>query len=234
MKRANGLLTLDGMQQTGRSVLGAGCADGMLGVALESYGHHAVLLDYQDWRNPRARNLTSLTADMCSGLPLRNGRFDSVCSYNVFEHVRLPTIAFQELLWCCAAGGLLHLDFGPLFASPWGLHAYRTLRMPYPQSPFSPCFLEKTLKLPGIHDLGEDRDSLQPMNCWRPAQFRQLWSQPSCSTVCFTMLTDNSHLDLVLEFPEVFRGRDFSIEDLTTEAIVVTLKRAPPVTALVQ
>lgn len=226
--RAAGLLGLSArMSDPGAKVLEAGCGDGMTAYLLGSFGHEVTLADTEDWRDGRARTLPFLGGDLAAHAGLvREGHFDLVCSYNSFEHFSNPTAVLRQLVSACRPGGLLYLEFGPLYCGPWGLHAYRTLRMPYPQFLFSPEFTDRKLQELGIEDLGRKRTSLQPVNRWRVGQFRDLWNGSGCQLLgCDVAWADTSHLQMIEEFPGAFRGRELTLEDLLAQSLTVLLRK---------
>lgn len=224
VRRALALLDTMPCCEPGQCVLEAGCGDGMTGHALAGYGHDVHLTDQQDWRDPRAGSLPFTTADLCAGLPFAADVFDIIVSYNTFEHVPDPAAALAELVRVCRPGGVLYLEFGPLYAGPWGMHAYETLRMPFPQFLFSPEFLHARLKEVGIFDLGRPRAELQHLNQWRLHQFDTLWSAAPC-TVDARPFPAQNHVHLVRQFPHAFQGRQLTYADVTTQGIAVTLRK---------
>lgn len=213
------------LRQPGLTVLEAGCGDGMTGYMLASYGHCVALNDIEDWRDTRANDIHFLSSDLCDELPLNSGSFDLVYSYNTFEHLDDPGAALSELVRVCKSSCFIYIEFGPLYASPWGLHAHRTFRMPYPQFLFSKSFFEDKIKKLGIYDLGKKASTLQPMNQWRVSQFRRLWQESGCTVLSSLVLTDHSHLGLIEKFPKAFTGRGLTLEDVTTQALYVTLMK---------
>ena len=101
-----------------------------------------------------------------------------------------------------------------------------TLHMPYPQFLFSAEFIDRQLERLGIEDLGGKRTSLQPLNRWRLSQFRDLWTRSGCEVMrCDVAWVDASHLRVVTEFPEAFRGRGLAVEDLLAQSITVLLRK---------
>ncbi len=225
VERADRLLTSGALDHEQAHVLEVGCGDAMVGAALASYGHSVTLADFSDWRDPRAKALPFVAADLCSSLPLAESSYDLVISFNTFEHLLRPDAALKELIRVCKTGGTIHLDFGPLYASAWGLHAYRTLYMPYSQFLFSDAFIKAKLRQLGIRDLGIERTELQPLNRWRLAQFDQLWQNSEGTILSREVMLESAHLSLVQEFPEAFSGLRLKFEDLTVSNIRVAMQK---------
>jgi len=219
------LESTESLRSPGARILEAGCGDGMTGAVLAHFGHQVTLLDMEDWRDARARGLPFTSASLCSPPQLAPESFDFICSFNTFEHIPNPKSALDELLRLCRPGGRIYLHFGPLYWSPWGLHAYRSLRMPYPQILFSMQFIEEKLKQIGISDLGRKRESLQPLNGLRFSEYQQIWRQSGCRIVVDDTFKVRDHLNLVFQFPLAFRGRQLSVDDLATQAIRILLEK---------
>lgn len=219
------LSRVDRLSEPGRSILDVACGDGMLGRLFETYGHAVELVDLEDWRDKRAGKLSFRAANISEGLPYENNSFDLVCSFNAFEHFPDPAIAFSEMIRTCKPGGSIFLQFGPLYAGPWGLHAYRTLRMPYPQFLFSAGYIQVKLQELGISDLGKHRTELQYTNQWYLRQFEQLWQDRRCEIVYKYNHQKTDYLDVIREYPACFRGRNLLYEDVATHCIVIQLRR---------
>jgi SAM-dependent methyltransferase len=213
------------LQKTGLSMLDAGCGDGMTGLAFASYGYKVELIDFEDWRDPRAKSIPFKNSSLSHELPYDSNSFDLVCSFNTFEHLERPKNSFEELLRVCKHGGIIYLAFGPLYNSPWGLHVYRTLYMPYPQFLFSKNFLEKKLKVLGILDLGRKRNSIQPLNKWKDSDFMELWKSSKVTVLNMSALSDFSHLAFILKYNKAFSGRKLTLKNVTTQALYATLMK---------
>lgn len=224
-ERATSVLHLPGLDTPGLKGLDLGAGDGMLGVLLEAFGHHMTLTDSEDWRVSAAGRLSMVAADCCKHLPLSDNTFDFVVSFNAFEHFPDPLRAMEEVLRVTRSGGLMHFHFGPLYYGPWGLHAYRTLRMPYAQYLFSESFIRHKLEELGIWDLGKKRHELQTLNKWTPDQFEALWMRPEIDVIVCHWHVNEGYLDLVLQYPECFRGRGLTLEDLVRDGVLVTMRR---------
>jgi SAM-dependent methyltransferase len=213
------------METPGRRVLEVGAGDGMLGAALTTFGHEVTLVDQEDWRDERARSISLKLADCSKKLPFGDASFDLVCSYNSFEHFPDPTVALSEMVRVVRPGGWIYTEFAPLYTGPWGLHAYRTLRMPYPQFLFSEQFVQRKLDELGIWDLGKKRTTLQYLNRWRVQQFEELWRRTDCQIVTRNLSTDESGLSLVIRFPESFRERGLTTEDIVAFGYSLAIRR---------
>lgn len=224
-KRVDSILSIPELRERGKAILEVATGDGMTGRLLSDFGHQVMLCDIEDWRDDRARDLGFEKCDVCETIPFGDASFDFVYSYNAFEHLANPSSAFCELERVCRPGGMILLSFGPLYCSPWGLHAYRALRMPYPQFLFSRSFVDDKISQLGIYDLGRMMYSLQPLNRWRISQFRELWRNGSCVVLRECINEDVSHLDLILRYPDAFRGRDLVVEDLVTQGVRVLLRK---------
>lgn len=225
VERSRDLIQLSDLREPGAKVLEAAAGDGMTGYMLSCYGHDVTLTDLEDWRDVRAKDTAFVGCNLCADLPLDSDSFDLIFSFNAFEHLEAPDITLSELVRVCKQGGLIHLSFNPLYASPWGLHAYRSLLMPYPQFLFSPSFIDRKLEELNIYDLGKQRTTLQPLNQWRVSQFGNLWETSNCSVVDLRHDTIFSFLDVVKQFPKAFGGLGLTLEDLTTSGIHITLKK---------
>lgn len=224
--RANHLLEKnENLRTQSLRVLDAACGDGMLGYALQSYGHNVQLVDFEDWRDSRAINIPFLCASLSRPLPFESNSLDFICSYNAFEHIDDPSACFKELLRICKPEGHIYLEFGPLYASPWGLHAYRTLRIPYSQFLFSEEFISEKLEKLGINDLGQKKTSLQPLNRWRVKQFCDLWSHPDCRIVWNDTLIDTKFLQIIKTYYKAFQGQFLAIEDVTTQTLFCLIQK---------
>jgi SAM-dependent methyltransferase len=223
-RRSVELMKIPELQKEGLSVLDLGCGDGMTAYCLGAYGYQPVLIDIDDWRDHRAKNIPFIRGDVCKGVPIKSEQFDLVVSFNTFEHLKDPREALRELARVCKDGGHLYVDFDPLYCSPLGLHAY-CFTFPYPQFLFSPKFLEEKVRKLGVYDLGRKNFSLQPTNQWRFAQYKELWSGFGLEVVSMENERDYRHLKIVEKFPEAFSGRQLAVDDLVITRIAVLLRK---------
>lgn len=207
-----------------KRILEVSCGDGWTGSLLALGGHQVALSDVKNWRHERCREVPFLEWDVCSGAPPQVAPFDLIVAYNATEHWSDPAAALQSLLALLNVGGQLLLDFGPLFNSPWGLHAW-SVRIPYPQFLFSKPFIERKVAELGVDDLGQHTSTLQPTNGWTLEQFRTLWK--ACGAEMVSNLEDHDfrYLALIEEFPSCFQGRGLNFYEITVNSIEVLLRR---------
>lgn len=225
MQRAQQIASIvPGFNSAQRS-LEVACGDGMVSLQLAILGVDATLTDLRDWRDERAMHLPFQACDLCTDSRLPGADYDLVFSYNAFEHFPDPASALQRMISVAKPGAYLLFEFGPLYAGPWGLHAYRMLPMPYPQFLFDETFWRKNILATGVRDLGQDLDDLQPLNRWTASKFDKLWLESNCEVVLSRKYITEEHIDLVLQYPEAFRGRGLTFEDLTTQGLLVLLRK---------
>lgn len=213
------------LRERGRHLLDAGCGDGMLSVQLAAYGHLVTLVDMEDWRDRQALHLHFVESKLEKVEGVSSESQDMVTSYNTFEHVEGPAKCLAELLRIVKPGGHLYFHFGPLYCSPIGLHAHKTLNMPYPQFLFSKEFLDAKLRELGINDLGRDQSALQPLNRWRLCQFEELFNSCDAELLLLRHCPSKDYTSIVLEYPECFRGRGLTLPDLRVQALKVLLRK---------
>lgn len=223
--RCKELLKLDSLRAPGRQVLEVACGDAMTSFLLNGFGHAVQLADCEDWRDERAQLLSFQVCDVCKELPFTSNRYDLVFSYNAFEHFSDPANALREMVRVCRPGGYLFFEFGPLYAGPWGLHAYRSLNMPYPQFLFSKSFILEKLSKVGIRDLGKERTELQYTNGWRYQNFQDLWREAGCEVVRAGAHREESYLRLISQYPFAFCGRGLTLDDVTIQSLYVNLRK---------
>jgi SAM-dependent methyltransferase len=213
------------LRENTRRVLEIGAGDGMVGKLLADYGHDVTLADFQDWRDPRAKHLPLLQGAIESGIDLPEASVDVVVSYNAFEHFEDPAACVRQLVRVVRPAGLMHFDFGPPFSAPFGMHCYRALPVPYCQFLFPESHVVEYIRSRGHDDLGKRMTELQPMNRWRLSQFDAAWTSSGCTVVSREIFHDRDFLHLVTRFPNSFRGRNLTVDDLTANRIRVTLRR---------
>lgn len=208
-------------------ILEVSCGDGLTGYLLAEAGHDVWLSDIENWRFKKARSLPFEQANICTDLGLsdEHGQFDIVIAYNATEHWEDPSLALRRLLQLCRPDGLIVMDFGPLFNSPWGLHAW-CFNFPYPQFLFSKAFIEDKVRSTGVTDLARNLENLQETNGWSVRQFRNLWHGLGCRVEHLFEDLDMRYLNMIEEFPDVFCSLDLTLDELTVNSIEIVLRRS--------
>jgi SAM-dependent methyltransferase len=204
------------------------CMDGMVSCMLQRMGKTTTATDigkYEsstgfDERAVRA-GVTCLEMD-ATRLQFQDESFDFVFSYNAFEHFSEPDKVLHECLRVVRTGGYIYHSFGPLYMSPWGLHGYRSLAIPYLQFLFPE---------PLIHDYCTARElnriDFTDVNGWSVEAFRKMWQQcPRRLKTCeYRENYDVEHLDLIREYPSCFKSKTAYFENLIVKSIEVLLQK---------
>ena len=66
---------------------------------------------------------------------------------------------------------------------------------------------------------------LQFTNRWRLSQYDRLWREASCEIVEVTRIIAQDYLGVIERFPDAFRGRSLTVDDVTTQGLRVVLKK---------
>lgn len=222
--RIQRLAALFPMLKSRKDILEVSCGDGLVGALIAHGEHRVTLTDVRDWRSEPARHLGFTSWDVCSSPVLEPEQFDLVVAYNATEHWEDPPTALRNLLSLCRKGGFVLLDFGPLFNSPWGLHAW-SLSFPYPQFLFSRQLIENRVREIGVSDLGVAGATMQPTNGWPISAFRELWSRCGAKVVSNAEDRDYRYLNFIEEFATCFKGRGLGFDDVTVNSIEIVLEK---------
>lgn len=221
--RAEEILRLPGASAA-RTFLEIGCWDGMVSCALQQGGKQAMAVDNRadgfDARASRA-GVRLLQADATS-LQLENDSFDVVFSYDTFEHVAEPERVLQEAARVTRKGGHVFLQFGPLFCSPFGQHAYRSIRVPYCHVLFAKQALQEFASEHGLAPI-----EFADVNEWSLGRFRGLWQKyaPQLCKVEYREIRDLAHLGLIREHPSCFKSKSALLDDFIVSSIHVVFQK---------
>lgn len=204
--------------------LEVGAADAMVSWCLAEQGAQATAIDLSDrlYRDRvRASGVELLVGD-ATALPFKDGRFDVAFSFNSFEHLADPGAALSEMLRVVRPGGAVHLDFGPLYFSPYGLHGYRTVSIPYASLLFRRHDLEAYQRERGLRPIPFD-----DLNRWPVTRFRELWRSVAdrAAIVRCHEIKQVAGLDLIERHPDCFATKAPTFDDLIVATIRITLRR---------
>jgi ubiquinone/menaquinone biosynthesis C-methylase UbiE len=148
--------------------------------------------------------------------------FDAVFSYDTFEHVGRPERMLEECIRVVRKGGVIYLNFGPLYMSPLGEHAYRSITIPYCQHLFPLSVLNAYA---GAHGL----TLIDPthVNQWRLQQYRALWRahEHEVEILRYREMEELSHLDLIRRFPSCFRAKSPSLDEFIVSGVRALFRR---------
>lgn len=194
------------------------CWDGMVPAALARHGWEAFGIDIRDegfdYRAARAgavlRRMDAHTLDFADDM------FDLIYSFDAFEHFRDPGAVLAEVIRVTRSGGLVFLEFGPLYNAPYGLHAYLSVPVPYCQ------FLFRPEQLDAFTDRHR-RDAIDFRQCngWSIAQFRALWARNRDRLVprwYFENYTSMG-LPLIAAYPTCFRSKLDAFDELLVTSV---------------
>jgi SAM-dependent methyltransferase len=222
--RAREILALPGARAAG-DFLELGCWDGMVSAGLARAGKRASGIDRRsEGFDARAGAAGARLAAMdAAGLTFADRSFDFVFSYDAFEHFADPEQVLREIIRVLRPGGRLYLDFGPIYLSPFGEHAYRSIHVPYCQCLFARETLDAFTTAHGLPPIEYDH-----VNRWTIGRFRDLFARHAASLarVRWHESLDLSHLALIRRHPSCFRSKSDQFEDFVV-AHVNALFRKP-------
>ncbi len=206
------------------ATLELGCWDGLVSSQLQDLGYSATAIDARDEGfHPKCRsNGTRLHKMDAARMAFEDKAFDLAFSYDAFEHFADPRAVISEIIRVTKPGGWIFLNFGPLFAAPWGLHAYRTVTTPYCQHLFPKAVLNEFTEKRGLAGI-----DFSHVNGWSLSQFRRLWSEFSdeLERLEYREFADCNHLGLISRYPNCFRGKADSFEEFVVSSIDVLFRR---------
>ena len=201
-----------------------GCWDGMVSCSLHRRGKQTTAIDLrQEGFDKRAVDEGVTLIQMNAGdLQFDDESFDCVFSYDSFEHFRRPDVVLRNALRVLKKIGLLYLEFGPLYLSPYGQHAYRTITVPYCHL----LFTRETLTEFTVAKRLEPID-FEHVNGWSVTEFRNVWAENAQRLTCISTreMLNLRHLDLVDTHPSCFRSKTGNFDDLIVESIKIIFQK---------
>jgi len=221
-ERANLLLDLL-PGTTLNSFLELGCGDGMVSYSLMKKGKEATAIDRRDTRfDPRAEEAGIVKSMEVDNLEFDDDSLDVVFSFSAFEHFPDPNKALAEMYRVTKPGGYIYIDFGPLYMSPLGLHAYRSITVPYCQHLFEQKTIVDFLKK-------NDKPILDFSYCngWSYVKYKKLWDSFAgrLEKEYYKEILNHKYLELVNEYPSCFKSKTDEFDDLTCSYIKVLFKK---------
>lgn len=152
-------------------------------------------------------------------LPFENNSFDIVTSFWAFEHFVNYENVFLEMRRVLRKGGILYLDFGPLFYSPYGSHLYEFIYIPWAHLLF-----EETVLFDYLYQIGQAAwiDFFLSLNRMTVCDFEQLISNSAMRVLQLLYRRETTG-----RFYEMFKVRlsHYSLKDLTYSYITCALQK---------
>ena len=207
-----------------RASLELGCWDGMVAAALAARGISAVGLDMTPQgvdRRAREAGVRFVQSD-AEAIALRSESVDLVYSFASFEHFPHPDRCMNEVHRVLPQGGQVFLHFGPLYFSPYGLHAYRQIPVPF-------CHL--LFRREDLHRWADERNLPHEwpfVNGWRLKQYRALWQSlaPKFAVTSYREYTTGGvGMELVNRYPRCFQKQVDDFEELLVAFVDITLRK---------
>ena len=221
--RAKKILRLPGATQATR-FLELACWDGMVSCVLQRTGKDTTAIDNRsEGFDERAfREGVRLLQMNGAELKFEDESFDFVFSYDAFEHFAEPEHVLREAIRVVRKGGHIYLVFGPLYMSPFGQHAYRSITVPYCQFLFPKTVINHFANQKGLEPI-----DFNEVNGWSLEHFRGLWDRYShvLKRVKYCETYDLSHLDLIRQYPSCFRSKTQLFENLIVSEIEVLFQK---------
>lgn len=201
-----------------------GCWDGLVSGCLAETGVNATAIDYRDVGfESRAGEMGAKLRQMdASKLEFENDSFDLIFSYDALEHVTSPTAVLKEAIRVVRPGGFVYFDFGPLYFSPFGEHAYESIPIPYCQFLFSEQALNDY-----ADKLGKCRIDFDHVNRWSIKQYRDLWAEvrPVADVIFNCESKDLRYLDLIEKYKSNFQNRSRHLDDFVVDNIKILFRK---------
>lgn len=215
---------LNGFRPT---VLELGCHDGMVSYWIcklsNAYADATDIEGEEFYKLVLCKNEVNLfIVDMeASKLLLSNESYNLVFSYDGFEHFANPGEVLCEAVRVLKPGGYIYLHFGPLFNAPLGLHAYRSITVPYCQHLFDKKVLNEFIVNNGLNTIDYGQINGKTLGYFR-SLFR---NNKQFRVVKYHEIPDARYLNLIMQYPECFQLKD--IDEYVVSHIEVLLRKEP-------
>lgn len=209
-----------------KKFLELGCNDGMVCYYLNSMGKKAIGIDINDkYFDKRALKEEGTLIKMdASNLRFEDESFDFVFTFDCFEHFPKPNKVLEESVRVVRKGGYIYIAFSLPFTSPYGMHAIKSITVPYCQYLFPIDLMRRfshTLK--GMRPLPEDLS----LNEWSTEDFRSLWKKhlDKLRIMKYNENYDISHIKLISQYPSCFKSKTTNFDNLIVSSIEVLFKK---------
>lgn len=194
-----------------------GCMDAMTSVALVSKGIKTSALDIENKLDARATQAgITFYSSPAEKIPVSDGTFDLVFSFNSMEHFADPRVVINEVRRVLKPGGYLYVDFDPLYYSPRGLHAYRKINIPYCQVLFKHSDLENYAANNKLN-----WSELPYVNKYSADSFREIFGEmkKDFSFIDYSEGKDLTALQLISRYPSSFKASGLPFNNFVVSRI---------------
>jgi ubiquinone/menaquinone biosynthesis C-methylase UbiE len=206
-----------------------GCWDGMVSCCLCRKGKKATAVDNRDvgFDERASREGVSLLQMNAADLQFEDESFDFVFSYDAFEHFVSPEDVLREAIRVVRNGGYIYLEFGPLYYSPFGEHAYRSINVPYCQFLFPKEVINEFTAQKGLIPI-----DFNHVNGWSIERYRELWNKYShvLKKVRYHETIDLSQLSLISAYPSCFKSKSSCFDNFIVSNISILFKKKQLIT----
>lgn len=223
IKRTNEIFKLQGAKKS-HYFLEIGCWDGMVSGILCRNGKDVTAIDkLSEGLDERAINEGIKFFQMdASDLQFEDESFDFVFSYDSFEHFSNPEKVLTEAIRVVKKGGYIFLSFGPLYYSPLGEHAYRSITVPYCQILFPKDMLNNFAEQNGL-----PRIDFNHVNRWSFDDYESLWTKynKNLKILKYDKFYNLEYLDLIKKYPSCFKDKSLNFDNFIVSSIDILFKK---------
>jgi len=223
VEKAKQILRLPGALEA-NSFLELGCWDGMVSCGLCRKGKIATAIDIRDSGFDKRASIegVSLIQMDATDLQFKDKCFDFVFSYDSIEHFSSPEDVLRESIRVVKNGGYIYLKFGPLYYSPYGEHAYRSITVPYCQFLWPKKLLNEFCEQKGLNPI-----DFNHVNGWSLESYRKLWSKYShiLRRIRYIERSDLSHLSVIRKYPSCFKSKSNHFQNFIVDEISVLFQK---------
>ena len=136
--------------------------------------------------------------------------------------VLFPSFLSTESIRVTKPGGLIYLNFGPLWTSSFGAHGHEAIPIPYIQ-----YLWEEKVLLDFCEDRALGTIEFHTINKWPFSEYYKLFEKYSdtLSRLAYSERLEVHGIELVEKYPECFTGKVDKFDDLLISAIEILFRK---------